>query len=339
MKCLHPTTAWICGTVVSRDGVVSPKLEFSASRAMAFYSAIGCLHLMDNNQVALECGKCINCLMRKRKDMSVRLAHEASMHDVACFLTLTYDDDHVPTTCRRPLKDTEKLFDRGLGTLPEFTLLPRDVQLFMKRLRSHLKYHEGIDGLRFFAVGEYGGRTHRPHYHILIFGWKPKDLVWFKRHRGNDVFLSKTVSDKWRYGYISVSEVSPYVAKYAARYVTKKYSRLKEGDFSFLVPEFTLQSVKNGGIGAKWFDKFGQDACCVGFCTLRCSDSRISCHRIPLYYWSRLRKRNLQLWVELRDARIDFVKRNKPTVDFDELSRIAACSELQLLKEKEMETF
>lgn len=327
-KCLNPQIAWICGTKVSKYGVVSPRLVFSPNEAMSYYTGIGCLSLMQRNEVSVPCGKCWHCAMRKRKDMSVRLTHEASCHSDSCFITLTYDDDHVPTTCWRKFKDSEKMFDRGVGTLPELTLMPRDVQGFVKRLRAHLKYHYGIDGLRYFAVGEYGGRTHRPHYHIMIFGWKPTDLKLFKMHNNNPVYLSSLIAKKWKYGFVSVSDVNAAVAKYAARYVTKKFARgIKDEDY--LVPEFTLQSVRNGGIGSTWFDRYGADACRRGFCTLRCSNSLITKHSIPKYYMDRLRKKNLPLWLELRDERIDFVRSGK----------LKAFSWNDLLREFEVNTY
>lgn len=339
-KCLNPTIAYICGTVRAKDGVISPHIVFSASEALEYYSRIGCPQLLEQNIIAIDCGKCINCQMRKRKDMSVRLAHEASCHNACCFVTLTYDNEHVPTTCWNSIKSSDKMFDRGMGTLPELTLFPRDVQLFVKRIRRHLEYHLGIHGIRYFAVGEYGSRTHRPHYHIIFFGWKPDDLEFLKTHNGNPVFTSALIQSKWKHGYSSVSEVTPFVAKYAARYVTKKYARLNHlTDDDYLVPEFTLQSVRCGGIGAPWFDKYGEQSCRVGFCTLRCSDTRISKHAIPRYYWSRLRKRNVPLWVELRDSRLDFIKSHDHKVDYQEICNIAACAAEQLKYEMTKEVF
>lgn len=60
----------------------------------------------------------------------------------AFFLTLTYNDEHLP---------------------PGAQLSKRDLQLFIKRLR---KVNPGI---KYFAVGEYGTDKGRPHYHLVIF--------------------------------------------------------------------------------------------------------------------------------------------------------------------------
>lgn len=93
------------------------------------------------------CGKCAGCLTASRLQWAFRLRQE--MRDsVEChFVTLTYDDEHVP------IKDD--CF---------FTLRKKDFQDFMKRMRKH---YGAI--LRYYAVGEYGGNFHRPHYHVLLF--------------------------------------------------------------------------------------------------------------------------------------------------------------------------
>lgn len=321
-KCLNPTSAWICGTTICKtDSVVSPRLLFSPSAALEYFTHIAgdlilATSMMEQHETSIPCGKCAACQIQKRKEMSTRLSHEASMHESCCFLTLTYDQDHVPTTDWQDLESPDKQYDIGLGSLPELTLMPRHVQLFIKNLRRHLEYNrkkstfDHVDHpIRYFAVGEYGSKTHRPHYHIIIFGWSPSDKRLFKMHNGKPVYLSKMVESLWSFGFSSVSDVNTAVAKYAARYVTKKFARLNSSDDfeNCVIPEFILQSKKCGGIGAPWFDVYGEHACEVGLCNVRCGD-RVSKCTIPKYYWSRLRKRNIKLWLDLRDERIDFVK-------------------------------
>lgn len=353
-ECLNPTSAWRCGTVLSKDFVVSPRLVFSATKALEYFLRLssGCLAVaksfMDQNEQSVPCGHCRLCQLRKRKEMSVRLSHEASCHESCCFITLTYNDDNVPTTDFRPIDDPDKKFDVGLGSFPELTLIPSHVQKFIKRLRRHLEYvpkiksdrRDHVSRIRYFAVGEYGSKTHRPHYHVIIFGWRPSDGQLFKMHNGNPVYRSSQIEKLWKYGFSSFSDVNPYVAKYCARYVTKKFARLEDpNDLHDVVPEFTLQSVRDGGIGALWFDKFGEHACSLGLCTLRCGE-RISKCSIPRYYWSRLRKRNLPLWIKCRDARITWVKTHPRLAStFDELQRKANVSILEDSYFAQKETF
>lgn len=351
MKCLHPTVAYICGSKLSKqDSIVCNNLVFSATEAFRYFNSIGCPHLMEKYTISLPCGKCAACQLQKRKDMSTRLAHEASQHEHCCFITLTYDDEHVPTTSFHRHGHEDKMFDRGLSELPLASLLPRDVQLFMKKLRQHLTYrpkraYQGARDyaprIRYFAVGEYGSRTHRPHYHIIIFGWRPSDGFLHKIVNGNPVFRSGQIEKYWKFGYSSFSDVNTQVAKYCARYVTKKFCN-KSWPFSdCVVPEFTLQSVKDGGIGSTWFDKYGCDACKVGLCSVRNKDYISRC-TIPRYYWSRLRKNHLPLWLELRDQRLAFVKSHPsldPDLAYDDLCRSVEVGIFDDIRLSSFETF
>lgn len=99
------------------------------------------------------CGKCPQCLARRVSSWSFRLMEEYRVSISAYFITLTYDTAHIPIS------------KNGFRTLRK-----SDVQKFFKRLR---KAHESLDGdrppIRYYAVGEYGTRTYRPHYHIILF--------------------------------------------------------------------------------------------------------------------------------------------------------------------------
>ena len=86
-------------------------------------------------QVVVPCGKCIGCRLDKSREWSIRCVNEASLHDKNCFITLTYDDDHLPG-------------DRSLHV--------EHFQKFMKRLRWHSDVL-----IRFLHCGEYGAKNGR----------------------------------------------------------------------------------------------------------------------------------------------------------------------------------
>lgn len=90
------------------------------------------------------CGKCLNCRIQKRKEWALRCYHELSYHDRSSFVTLTYDEDHVPDN---------------------YSLSKHHVQKWLKRLRKQM-----TNSLKYFLCGEYGSRTLRPHYHALLYG-------------------------------------------------------------------------------------------------------------------------------------------------------------------------
>lgn len=362
-KCLNPVDCWICGLTTAKDGVLSSNLVFSPNAAMDYFRKISsddlvCCALMEKAYAPQPCGKCFACRMRKRKDMSTRLVHELKMHESACFITLTYDDEHIPVTDWRGWKaDEDKVIERGYAELPVPTLLPADVQLFIKRLRRHLEYvpkkeknRVGRDSvthpIRYFAVGEYGGKTHRPHYHIIVYGWYPSDAQYFFSRNGHTVNLSKQIQSLWKFGHSSVGEVSPAVARYCARYVTKKYADVKPhpddwyGDVRVSCPEFTLQSVRNGGIGAPFIDKYYMDIHngCIGVDV----GSRVCLVTVPKYYTDRLRKKRLDVWLKLRDEKLEWISDTEFQYDelaYEALLRACECEREKIKHETESEVF
>ena len=46
--------------------------------------------------LALPCGKCDGCILARRKMWALRCYCESLYHKRNCFITLTYDDEHLP---------------------------------------------------------------------------------------------------------------------------------------------------------------------------------------------------------------------------------------------------
>lgn len=167
---------------------------------------------------------------------SVRIRHEASLHLVNSFITLTYDDDHVPV---------------------DGSLRYRDFQLFMKRLRKRLGYR-----FRFFVAGEYGAETLRPHYHAILFGVRLPDLKLWARRGGIPVYTSGLLSDVWRCGRAEVGTFSQSTAAYVAGYVHKKVGGHEAAvHYAGRSPEFCHMSQ---GIGRDWLRLYYQEVLAGG---------------------------------------------------------------------------
>lgn len=116
------------------------------------------LHKQD---IVVACGECVFCAATKRSDWALRLHYESKLHEVKKFITLTYADAHLP-------------WKNGISQLDK-----RDLQLWFKRVRK-CGYK-----IRYYAVGEYGSKTYRPHYHIILFGDVPDSVIretWPKGH-------------------------------------------------------------------------------------------------------------------------------------------------------------
>lgn len=183
------------------------------------------------------CGRCLGCLLDRARAWTVRCSHEYAMHDDSMFLTLTYDDDHLPF---------------GSGSMP--TLWPDHLRNFWKR------YRKAIAPVRisYFAAGEYGSKTQRPHYHALVFGHCVSDLVPFSERNGNMVFTSEFLRSLWTHGNVVVGDVTPQSIAYTARYcVDKLHARVSDPEYaaSGRIPEFVRMS-RNPAIGLRFYRKF-----------------------------------------------------------------------------------
>lgn len=201
--------------------------------------------LIEGSWFLIPCGQCIGCKIDRSRDWAMRCSHEAQMHSENMFITLTYSDEHLP---------------------PDYGIHVRVWQLFMKRLRKAIGKQ-----VRFFACGEYGDKSLRPHYHALIFGYIFTDLVTFSIKRGNKIYTSKSLDKIWPYGLATIGDVNYRTAAYVSRYVMKKmsgddevatdfYTRIHPVTFQTHVvrKEFCVQS-RRPGIGTTWFHKYKTD--------------------------------------------------------------------------------
>lgn len=105
---------------------------------------------------AVPCGKCPQCKLRKVQSWVFRLRQEEKIHTSAIFATLTYDPQHVPVTAKG-FMDLRKT----------------DLQKFFKRLRKNTQRKS----IKYYAVGEYGGKSWRPHYHAIIYDATDKEIT------------------------------------------------------------------------------------------------------------------------------------------------------------------
>lgn len=157
---------------------------------------------------------------------------EALQHTDNSFLTLTYTDEALPKT-----KD---------GSLP--TLSPRHLQLWLKRFRKAIAPLK----VRFFAVGEYGEETQRPHYHVILFGFPT--CAWGRtRHRviqlqGYCCPQCSLIQQTWMHGGVDLGSLTSDSAQYVAGYTIKKLTAPGDIRLKGRHPEFTRMS-RDGGIG------------------------------------------------------------------------------------------
>lgn len=179
-------------------------------------------------RMRVACGKCVECSMLKAEEWAYRITYESSLYEHNCMLTLTYENSVLP---------------KG------GTLVLKHLQDFMKRLRKR------VGKVRFFACGEYGespNGTHRPHYHIILFGYDfPNRYFWKSSKKGMPIYRSDLLEDLWLYGFSTISEVEFDTCKYCALYLQKQPTDGRKKPFQVM--------SRRPGIGAdavkpKWLD-------------------------------------------------------------------------------------
>lgn len=238
--------------------------------------------------------------------------HEKQMHELSCFITLTYSPENLPEG----------------GNLQK-----RDFQLFMKRLRK-----EHSSRIRFFHCGEYGENFSRPHYHAILFGI---DFADKKRHsvnsQGDTLYTSETLTKLWGKGHCLIGQVTKASCEYVARYVTKKingpkalehYQRvdLLTGEVTTVVPEYVTMSLKPG-IGASFYEQFKGDIFPRDSVVVRGKQTQV-----PAYYTRLLARESEEATRKIKAARIRRASKHKANQTPERLAVRETCRQARISK-------
>ena len=277
MACYHPLKAF--------QTVPGAKLKF-AKKGSALEELWNFHNENFNQQIfdrygrtlKVACGQCLGCRMTYARNWAIRCLLESCLYpkESCWFVTLTYSDVFVPRSFACDVDTGEVLYETQ-------TLVKRDFQLFMKRFRKNLHENYGVDNIRFFACGEYGSLSKRPHYHFILFGLPFSDK-YFKKHRiqnsGHLMYDCKPICESWSrevvfedsvtrekkkesvsIGISCVEELTFDSAAYVAGYMLKKVKG-KESDLYYkshgIIPEFSLMSRKPG-IAGGYYDMYGDE--------------------------------------------------------------------------------
>lgn len=167
--------------------------------------------------VSVPCGWCRQCRIDKREEWTSRLMFEVSKHD-GFFLTLTYNDENLPSSG---------------------SLVPRDVQLYFKRLRQNIARSRASGAkIKYYCVGEYGDLFQRPHYHAIITG-----LSGF--------YYGDIVQKSWTLGFTKILPANPATIRYVLKYMDKQvHGEQSKKVYGDLIPPFARMSK---GIGLEYF--------------------------------------------------------------------------------------
>lgn len=176
-----------------------------------------------------DCGRCLNCLVKKQSALTFLAQKE--LLDVyqsgrgASFVTLTYDDAHIPVN------------EDGLVTLRK-----KDLQLWLKNMRRQMDYYNEKIPFRYIACGELGSEKDRPHYHIVLLGL-------------TDVQAAKYTKKLWKNGLCDIGVLSAGGIRYVTKYMTKA---LPSKDIKKMRKELNIESpfvTHSIGIGKDWINR------------------------------------------------------------------------------------
>jgi len=256
--------------------------------------------------INLPCGQCVGCRISKAQSWATRCLAEASLHSENSFITLTYDDDHLKSS----------------------SLVKEDFQKFFKRLRRYYPEKE----IRYYACGEYGDLTERPHFHACVFGLDFEDKIPYKKDDKNPLWTSEILNERWGKGFCIIGQVNFETAAYVARYIgkkilgTNKYAEdLRAVVYKGREPEFALMS-RRPGIAKKWFELYSND--------VYPSDEIIQNGvplAVPRYYDILLEKSDFELFEKIKKERLERPKADRYCYDRIQLGK----KSVDYLKNKE----
>lgn len=151
-----------------------------------------------NNVYTLPCGKCEPCRINYAEEWSIRCTLESYYHKYNYFITLTYDDVSLKKACHH------------------------DFKRFIEKLQG--THHE--NKVAYFACEELGEVTGRLHYHLILFLDYELDLYNPVLLNGFLHYHSKKISESWVHGLHDVARFENSCAKYVAKYMNKKESKV-----------------------------------------------------------------------------------------------------------------
>lgn len=175
------------------------------------------------HKVPVPCGRCPPCKLRRINGWVFRMLQELKRSSTAYFITLTYDTRYVPIS------------PNGFMTLRK-----KDVQDYMKRLRKLCPQSK----LKYYFVGEYGGKTGRPHYHAVIFNVPSQQYIF-------DAWALNGIN----FGSAHIGQVTTDSIAYCMKYIDKLTEKKKHGRDD-RVSEFSLMSK---GLGSNYLSQETKD--------------------------------------------------------------------------------
>lgn len=304
MSCSHPLIAFVRG--VKDNG--KKDLVFANDRLSYMKDPVSGRILFD--RLEIPCGQCLGCRLQYSRQWADRCMMELEDHESAYFITLTYSDEFINQAnqigrTRRYYSDPET----GEAKV-SLSLCKDDLQRFFKRLR----YHQGP--VRYYACGEYGDNSKRPHYHAIVYDLNIPDLRFYKfsglkdRYYNSD-FLQKVWTDNGvPCGHVVIGKVTWETCAYTARYVMKKAKGITSDiyDVFNMEPEFVVMS-RRPGIGKAYYDRHYEQFLNYGETYISTDSGSVNC-KTPRYFKEKLDLDFHDAYQEIRERSVRAAKDN-----------------------------
>ncbi len=236
--CTQPVTAWQLQEKYRAVGVLTSQLIFLSPNKF---------HRYDEMQVP--CGKCIACLkLRALARASLLYCELQTTEGETYFLTLTYDDKHLPS-----------------GKYLDVKAMP----LFIKRYRKHRKEENHPYQFRYEQIGELGELSLRQHAHMCGFNMTIPDLELYSQRDNSPIYTSESITKIWGNGSVKISPLTIENIIYTTQHVVKKIgsnippnirSKINKKTGEYTHGKFTTHATRSSkpGMGAAWFEKYGK---------------------------------------------------------------------------------
>lgn len=219
----------------------------------------------------LPCGKCNECISKRAIEWATRAKHEISENNENCFITLTYNEENLPSNF----------------------IIKSDFQKFIKKLRKQLNTK-----FKYMVSYEYGTKNFRPHMHAIIFGYNPPNQKLQKvSKKGYNLYTSPKIEQLWGKGFHSIAEANEktayYIASYALKGQEKSLYHPKTGEWCTL--KDTMDVSKRPAIGLNYLLKNYQQLV----------DTKTS---LPRYYAKKLEQYHPELFEEYQNNLQSLIK-------------------------------
>lgn len=238
------------------------------------------------SELELPCGKCPECCKDYYTSWASRGSRELLRWDSSVFITLTYDEEHLPD-------------DKSLNK--------KHVQDFIKRVKKHFRSSK-TSPIRQTYCGEYGSRTCRPHYHVILYNCFFADAVrHYVSDGGHQVYTSKLLTRLWgkgnaEFGYATAGSIA-YLYKYILKKKTRKEKQkpyiIEIDGVTYDVEHEFIESSRNPGIGAHMREP---NLLKKGYFTVDGAKKKLS-----KYYLEYLRVNHPDIFDNIQNLKFDFM--------------------------------